>query len=112
MSRDERAFSDDVQLLLKRYSVAKQKANLYIETLRNESEKLFSHFIRYVKENNGEPRGFPEAVQAFYYDVLNLDCDSHDRALRSLLTRRFRNIMKRYGKDDSKNQVKLDEFML
>ena len=111
MSRDERDFSDDVELSLKRYSVARQKASLYSKTLQNESEKLFSHFVRYIKENNGEPRGFSETVQAFYYDVLNMDCDFHDRTIRSSLTRRFRKLMKKYARDDSTEQAKLDGFM-
>ena len=111
MSRDDQNFSDDVRLSLKRYSVAKQRANLYLQKLRNESERLFFHFIRYTKENNGEPRGFSETVQAFYYDVLNLNCDCHDRTIRSSLTKRFRKLVNKYTRDDSTEQAKLDGFI-
>jgi hypothetical protein len=111
MSRYGQDFSDDVQLALKRYSIARQKASLYIETLQNESERLFSHFVRYAKENTGEPRGFSETLQAFYYNILNMECDSHDRAIRSSLTKRFKKLMKRHIRDNSNNQVKLEEFL-
>lgn len=97
---------------LKRYSDAKTKAGLYQQRLCDEAEKLFSHFIRYAQENNEEPRGFSSTVEAFYYDVLNMDCDFHDRTIRSSLTKRFRKLMKRHIKDNSTDQVKLDDFML
>lgn len=111
MPKNEADYTDNIQLSLKRYSISRQKANLYLETLQNESKKLFSHFIKYVKENNGEPHGFSETVQAFYYDVLNMNCDFHDRTIRSSLTKRFRKLMKKYAEDDSTEQIKLDGFI-
>ncbi len=112
MSRYEQDFSDDVQLSLKRYSVARQKANLYRKAIQNESEGLFSHFMRYAKEYSGELCGFSETVQAFYHDVLNLNCDFHDRTIRSSLTKRFRKLMKRHIRDNSTDQVNLDDYLL
>ena len=111
MSRDENDFADDAQLSLKRYSISRQKVNLDLETLQNESEKLFFHFIRYAKENDGESRGFSETVQGFYYDVLNLNCDFRDRTIRSSLTKRFKKLMKKYVRDNSTEQAKLDGFI-
>lgn len=80
-------------------------------TVKDESENLFSHFIRYTKEKNGETSGFSKTVQAFYNDVLNMECDSNDRAIRSSLTKRFRKLMKRHSRDDPKYQIPLDEFL-
>ena len=111
MSRTEQDVSDDNQRSLKCYSIARQKLNVYLETLQNESEKLFSNFIRYTKENNEEIRGFSETVQAYYYDVLHMNCDFHDRNTRSSLTQRFKKLMKRYVRDTSNNQARLDDFM-
>lgn len=113
MSRDEQDFSiENIQLSLKRYLDAKQKAGFYQKALQDESENLFSHFVKYAKEHDEEPCGFSEKIDGFYYEILNMSCDIHDRAIRTSLTRRFKKLMKRYVKDNSRNQVKLDEFML
>ena len=112
MSRCELDSSGDTRLSLERYSIARQKAGLYLEMVRNESERLFSHFIEYVKENYEETHGFSETVQAFYSDVLKMNCDVRDRAVRSSLTNRFRRLMKRCNKHNSIDQVKLDDFLL
>lgn len=112
MSRDEQDLQNNIQTSLKSYSIAQQKVSLYYKILQNESERLFSYFVGYVKENNGEPRSFSETIRAFYYDVLNMDYDFHDRTIRSSLTKRFRKLLKRHTRDNSRNQVKLDDFLL
>lgn len=111
MSSDEFPIKE-LRESLKLYSEAKTKAGLYQQRLCDEAEKLFSHFIRYAKENAGEPRGFSNTVEAFYYDVLNMTCDFHDRTIRSSLTKRFKKLMKKSIGNNSDDQVKLDDFML
>lgn len=111
MSRDELDFPEDVRLSLKRYSIAKHEVNLYIQTLQIESERLFSHFIKYAQEQCENSRGFSEIIEGFYSEILDMKCDLKDRALRTSLTKRFKKLMKRHLRDNSKYQIQLDEFL-
>lgn len=97
---------------LKRYSDAKMKAYLYRKRQCDEAENLFSHFIKYAKEerNKGD-YNFSKIIDNFYYEILDMDYDSKDRAVRASLTKRFKAIMKKHIINDPKYQVKLDEFI-
>ena len=98
---------------LENYSDAKIKADLYLKRLSDETEVLFSHFIKYARaENATQPRNFSEMVEGFYYEILNMECNGEDKVIRASLTKRFRKLMKKHIISDSRHQIKLDEYLV
>jgi hypothetical protein len=98
---------------LKNYTDAKMKADLYLKRLSDETEVLFSHFIKYAREENTiQPRGFSELVENFYYEILNMECNGKDKVIRASLTRRFKKLMKKRIIQDSRHQISLDEYLI
>lgn len=96
---------------LKNYADAKMKADLYLKRLSDETEVLFSHFIKYVrKENILQPRSFSELTENFYCEILSMECNGENRVIRASLTKRFKKLMKKHIISDPKHQIKLDEF--
>jgi hypothetical protein len=114
MTFDEQNFPiKELQESIKRYTEIKLKTDLCQKTLHDEAENLFLYFVKYAKnEHNGKPNSFSALTDNFYLDVLGMSCDSQDKAVRASLTRRFKKLMKKHIIDDSKYQVKLDEFLL
>jgi hypothetical protein len=98
---------------LKNYTDAKIKSDLYLKRLSDETEVLFSHFIKYArKENTTQPHSFSELVENFYYEILNMECNGKDKVIRASLTKRFKKLMKKHIIDDPKHQIRLDDFMV
>ena len=98
---------------LKNYADAKMKADLYLKRLSGETEVLFSHFIKYAREENTiQPRSFSELIENFYYEVLNMECNGKDKVIRASLTRRFKKLMKKHVINDPKYQISLDEYLI
>lgn len=98
---------------LKNYADAKMKAGLYLKRLSDETEVLFSHFIKYAREENTvQPRRFSELVENFYYEILNMECNGKDKVIRASLTKRFKKLMKKHVIDDPRHQISLDEYMI
>jgi len=98
---------------LKNYADAKIKADLYLKRLSDETEVLFSHFIKYAKEENTiQPRRFSELIENFYYEILNMECNGKDKVIRASLTRRFKKLMKKRIIQDPRHQISLDEYLI
>ena len=98
---------------LKNYADAKTKVDLYLKRLSDETNVLFSHFIRYARnENASQTHRFSELVENFYCEILNMDCNGEDKVIRASLTKRFRKLMKNHIIGDSKHQIKLDEYLV
>lgn len=98
---------------LKNYADAKTKADLYLKRLSDETEVLFSHFIKYArKENTIQPHNFSELVENFYCEILNMECNGEDRVIRASLTKRFKKLMKKHIVSDPKHQIRLDEYLV
>jgi hypothetical protein len=109
----EESISRGAHESLRNYADAKVKADLYLKRLSDETEVLFSHFIKYAKEeNNAQPRGFSELVDSFYYEILNMECNGKDKVIRASLTRRFRKLMKKHIVNDPRHQIRLDEYLI
>jgi hypothetical protein len=97
---------------LKNYYDLKMKADLYFKRLSDETEVLFSHFVKYAREENAKrSRNFSELVESFYYEILNMECNENDKVVRASLTKKFKRLMKKHITNDSKNQIKLDDYL-
>jgi len=98
---------------LKNYYDIKMKADLYLKRLSDETEVLFSYFVKYAREENAtQPRSFSELVENFYYEILSMECNCEDKVIRASLTRKFRKLMKKHIINDSKHQIRLDEYLV
>jgi hypothetical protein len=98
---------------LKNYADAKTKVDLYLKRLSDETNVLFSHFIKYARrENIAQSRSFSELIENFYCEILNMECDGEDKVIRASLTKRFRKLMKKRIVSDSKHQNRLDDYLV
>ena len=98
---------------LRNYTDAKMKADLYLKRLSDETEVLFSHFVKYAREENtAQSRSFSELIENFYYEILNMECNGEDKVIRASLTKRFKKLMKKHIVSDSKHQIRLDEYLI
>jgi hypothetical protein len=98
---------------LEKYADARMKADMYLERLSNETEVLFSHFIKYAREENTiQPRRFSELAENFYCEILNMECNGKDRVIRASLTKRFKRLMKKHVINDPRHQISLDEYLI
>ena len=111
--KNQETLSKGAHESLKNYADAKMKADLYLKRLSEETEVLFSQFIKYAKEENTtQPHGFSELVENFYYEILNMECSGKDKVIRASLTRRFKKLMKKHVIDDPRHQIRLDEYLI
>jgi hypothetical protein len=111
-TQDNENFSRSAHESLMSYADAKVKADLYLKRLSDETEVLFSHFIKYAREeNNRQAHGFTELVNNFYYEILNMECNGKDKVIRASLTRRFKKLMKKHIVNDPKYQTRLDDCL-
>jgi hypothetical protein len=86
---------------------------LYLKRLSDETEVLFSYFIKYAREENTtQPHSFSELVENFYYEILNMECSGKDKVIRASLTKRFKKLMKKHIIDDPRHQIRLDEYLI
>jgi len=98
---------------LKNYADAKTKVDLYLKRLSDETNVLFSHFIKYArKENTAQSHSFSELLENFYCEILNMECDGEDKVIRASLTKRFKKLMKKRIVSDSKHQNRLDDYLV
>ena len=113
MQLEENEFpSRELHESVKRYADAILKAESYHKRLYDEAAKMFPYFVKYAKAEQQENQvNLTSIMDNFYCEVLGLSCDSQDKSVRASLTRRFKKLMRKYGSDDPKYQIKLDKFM-